>query len=1027
VGGTFDPISFGAFYRCAAPGIPATWTFEVQTADSWTTNSLGDWQVFIDTDGNFSDNCSGNEYIAYVAQSGTTGKFVAQVQAVNSICQPVATMTLPTADFTITSNSVALSFPSSDINSSNTLVWNALLQSRSEEQTSNGGDLVPSETFMDSSLQGVIADSVPPNTSPTCPASITTSSGTQVATTSNSRQAAAVLRKAGFGHVHDYGQGIVSFTGDRAAAQRVLEAAGLGTQVAPGHVFKPATVTSPNDPAFASGSQWNLGVIGASGGSGAWSMTNGSGVVVADIDTGVDYTQPDLAATVGSLTSAAGTSSITSLAVSPVVQTIAPGATIMLNAAGGHTDYFTTSSAVALGATAIPVTAQTPSFNYLKGTSVVATNLVPGFDAITQTAMGPGTNEQGNTDAGQSDAGHGTAVAGVIAALTGNDTGLASLGFNSKVLPIKVNFDGQADISAQIAAGINWAVDPSHTLHPSFPVKVINLSLGGPCVDTTIQTAIQAAQSAGILVLAAAGNGALNSTLDPNNGENDLPSFPADLSGVIAVGATGRDGFRAAYSDTGSYVSMVAPGGSAIPGQPGSDLPLLAPHDQCPVPPCFTTGAGTSFATAQVSAAAALIWSVDPTLTASEVSGLLLSTTTDLGVSGTPDLAYGNGLENARAAVADAGPLDHLVLSPAAATIKAGTAQAYTAAGANSSGNSLGDFTSLTTFTIAPNGPGTGASCDNTAKTCTAIQAGTYTVTGTQSGRTGTATLAVISRSEEAVSSWAAGRLDLFARGADNAIWHAAYAGGWSGWESLGGVVTSSPAAVSWAPNRIDLFAVGTDGRLYHRAWAPGWTPWASELGAPPPGIAPGSSPAVSSWAPGRLDVFVRGGDNAIWHAAFAGGWSGWESLGGVVTSSPAAVSWAPNRIDLFAVGTDGRLYHRAWVPGWTGWASELGAPPPGISPGSGLAVSSWALGRLDVFVRGGDNAVWHAAFAGGWSGWESLGGVVTSGPAAVSWASNRIDLFGVGTNGGSFHKVWNGSAWGAWVADTGVPPPGLA
>jgi YVTN family beta-propeller protein len=374
------------------------------------------------------------------------------------------------------------------------------------------------------------------------------------------------------------------------------------------------------------------------------------------------------------------------------------------------------------------------------------------------------------------------------------------------------------------------------------------------------------------------------------------------------------------------------------------------------------------------------------------------------------------------------GPLDHLQVSPSTATIAAGTAQAYTAAGFDVFGNSLGDVTAATIFNIFPKGPGTGASCNNPAKTCTATQAGPYTITGSDTGKTGTATLTVAAGSGEAVSSWTPGRLDLFTRGTDNAIWHAFYTGAWSGWESLGPTIVSDPAAVSWGANRIDLFGVGTDGRVYHKFWGPGWSGWLSELGAPPPGVPAGSGPAVSSWGPGRLDVFVRGADNAIWHAFYAGTWSGWESLGTAIVSSPAAISQAVNHIDLFGAGTDGLIYHKIWNGStWTGWVSGTGAPPPGVAGGSGQALSSWAPGRLDLYARGADNAIWHAFYAGAWSGWESLGTAIVSNPAAVSQAANHIDLFGTGTDGLIYHKIWNGSMWTGWVSSTGAPPPGVA
>src|SRR4029450_6150037 len=84
----------------------------------------------------------------------------------------------------------------------------------------------------------------------------------------------------------------------------------------------------------------------------------------------------------------------------------------------------------------------------------------------------------------------------------------------------------------------------------------------------------------------------------------------------------------------------------------------------------------------------------------------------------------------------NAGPLDHLVLSPASATIPSGGSQAYTAEGGDQYDNSRGDVTASTTFSIAPDG-----SC--TAETCTASAPGAHAVTGTNAGKTGSASLNV--------------------------------------------------------------------------------------------------------------------------------------------------------------------------------------------------------------------------------------------------------------------------------------------
>ena len=83
----------------------------------------------------------------------------------------------------------------------------------------------------------------------------------------------------------------------------------------------------------------------------------------------------------------------------------------------------------------------------------------------------------------------------------------------------------------------------------------------------------------------------------------------------------------------------------------------------------------------------------------------------------------------------------------------------------------------------------------------------------------------------------------------------------WSNWESLGGVITSAPAVASWAPNRLDCFARGTGNAMWHKWWdGSKWSGWES-LG----GVL-SSAPAAVSWGPNRIDCFVRGTDNAMWH-----------------------------------------------------------------------------------------------------------------------------------------------------------------
>ena len=237
------------------------------------------------------------------------------------------------------------------------------------------------------------------------------------------------------------------------------------------------------------------------------------------------------------------------------------------------------------------------------------------------------------------------------------------------------------------------------------------------------------------------------------------------------------------------------------------------------------------------------------------------------------------------------------------------------------------------------------------------------------------------------VASWAAGRLDVFARGADNHLWHRFFDGGWSSWESLGGVLTSAPAVASWAAGRLDVFARGADNGLVHRFYDRGWSAW-EQLGGQ---LA--SAPAVASWAAGRLDVFVRGVDNGLAHRFYAGSWSGWESLGGALASGPASASWSAGRLDVFVRGTDSGLWHKYYQSGWSVWE------PLGGTLSSAPAVAAPCAGVLEVFANGNDKALWRRSYLGGWSGWDSLGGRLVGAPSASAWGPNRFAVFVRGTD----------------------------
>jgi acylphosphatase len=270
------------------------------------------------------------------------------------------------------------------------------------------------------------------------------------------------------------------------------------------------------------------------------------------------------------------------------------------------------------------------------------------------------------------------------------------------------------------------------------------------------------------------------------------------------------------------------------------------------------------------------------------------------------------------------------------------------------------------------------------------------------------------------------GRIEVFALGADNALWHiwqTAPNSGWSGWASLGGGITSTPAIVRTADGRLEAFARGTDGALWH-IWqtAPnnGWSGWAS-LG----GVIT-SDPCAVRNADGRVEVFARGPDGALWHIWQKGaqqGWSRWTSLGVQFVGNPAAGNNKDGRIEVFMRAGNGALIH-LWQTApnndWSAWASLGGAIA------ADPAVANNADGRLEVFARGTDNALWHiwqTAPNNGWSAWDSLGGVITSNPAVGRNKDGRLEVFARGADGASWHvRQTSPGNWSGWASLGGGP-----
>jgi serine protease len=237
------------------------------------------------------------------------------------------------------------------------------------------------------------------------------------------------------------------------------------------------------------------------------------------------------------------------------------------------------------------------------------------------------------------DDGHGTHVASTIGEATNNGEGVAGLAFECALMPVKVLDAEGSGFFSDVAAGVDYATNFEQ--NGQRPVKVITLSLGGPSASETLRRAIDRALAAGIVVVAAAGN----------DGESTV-DYPAAFPNVIAVGAVDLRKVKTGYSNFGSALDFVAPGGDLDrddngDGDPDGILqqtfdPFTARTEGRYDDFAYFYFDGTSQATPHVAATAAMLISQGITDPAA-VRAALEKSAEDLGPPGRDD-SYGHGL-----------------------------------------------------------------------------------------------------------------------------------------------------------------------------------------------------------------------------------------------------------------------------------------------------------------------------------------------------------------------------------------------
>lgn len=171
---------------------------------------------------------------------------------------------------------------------------------------------------------------------------------------------------------------------------------------------------------------------------------------------------------------------------------------------------------------------------------------------------------------------HGTHVAGTVAATTNNGLGVAGTAPNAELAIFKALNAAGVGFVGDIAAGIDWSWRKAGA-------KIISMSLGSESGTETEERAVKAAHAAGVLIIAAAGNG-----------YDATPNYPAFYPEVMSVASFNQAGVVSDFSTCNSDVEIAAP---------GEDIWSTFPHNT------YGVISGTSMATPHVSGAAALVMS----------------------------------------------------------------------------------------------------------------------------------------------------------------------------------------------------------------------------------------------------------------------------------------------------------------------------------------------------------------------------------------------------------------------------------
>ena len=294
---------------------------------------------------------------------------------------------------------------------------------------------------------------------------------------------------------------------------------------------------------------------------------------------------------------------------------------------------------------------------------------------------------------------HGTHVAGTVAAATGNGIGVAGTAPNAELAICKALNGAGVGFLADVVACIEWS-------YKTAGAKIISMSLGSEESDDTEARAVKNAAAAGVLVIAAAGNG-----------YDSKPNYPAYYPEAMSVASFSQNGTISAFSTCNSDVEIAAPGEDVWSTFPGNGYGVIS---------------GTSMATPHVAGAAALVMS-ELGLDAQQTRSKLRSTAVGgLSTDGRDECASYPAL-NLAAAVGGGGGTN----TPPPSTEPGAIAGTVTSGKAAISG-----------ATVSCGSAGTATTGSNGSYSLTGVPAGSYTCTASATGyKSKSASVAVASGS----------------------------------------------------------------------------------------------------------------------------------------------------------------------------------------------------------------------------------------------------------------------------------------